>query len=41
MMSKQIFERFNKVYALAQVLLDELAALAQEIQRPVEEELKT
>jgi hypothetical protein len=35
-MSKQVIDRFNKVYALAQVLLDELSALAQEIQRPVE-----
>jgi hypothetical protein len=34
--SKQVIDRFNKVYALAQVLLDELSALAQEIQKPVE-----
>jgi hypothetical protein len=39
-MSKQVIDRFNKVYALAQVLLDELSALAQEIQKPVEEEQK-
>ena len=32
-MSKQVIDRFNKVYALAQVLLDELSALAQEIQK--------
>jgi hypothetical protein len=31
-----VIDRFNKVYALAQVLLDELSALAQEIQKPVE-----
>jgi hypothetical protein len=37
-MSKQVIDRFNKVYALAQVLLDELSALAQEIQ--VKDEVK-
>ena len=38
-MSKQVIDRFNKVYALAQVLLDELSALAQEIQKT--DEVKT